>query len=231
MNNPTEVLIIDDEPEIRRFLKVTLLRHGFHNITEAKNGTEGLEFLNSRPPAIVILDLGLPDMDGTDIIREVREWSTLPIIILSGRDQERSKVEALELGADDYLTKPFNTEELMARVNVALRHAKQSKGMSEAGYDHQGLKIDFNKRLVSIKGKAVYLTPTEYKILALLAGHAGQVVTHSALLTEIWGKNFPEKNNYLRIHVQHLREKLSDDPLYPKYITNELGVGYRLKIE
>jgi len=231
MNNPTEVLIIDDEPEIRRFLKVTLLRHGFHKITEAVNGTEGLAFLNSHPPHVLILDLGLPDMDGTDIIREIREWSTLPIIVLSAREQERSKVEALELGADDYLTKPFGTEELMARVNVALRHAKQRQGSSQEIYEHLGLKIDFSKRLVLVHGKEVHLTPTEYKILSLFAGHAGQVVTHSTLLTEIWGKNFPKGNNYLRIHVQHLREKLGDDPLSPKYITNELGVGYRLKAD
>jgi two-component system KDP operon response regulator KdpE len=225
----TPILIIEDEPEIRKFLRMTLEQQGY-GITEAVTGNEGLKRITTYPPELVILDLGLPDMDGTEIIQKVREWSRVPIIVLSAREREQDKVAALEAGADDYLSKPFGTNELLARLKVALRHAGNGS-KAEAAFEYEGLKVDLAKRQVWANKQEVHLTPIEYKLLAVLVKHAGKVVTHKQLLQEVWGKNAASQANYLRIHTQHLREKLGDDAAQPKYILTEPGIGYRLKSE
>lgn len=222
------VLIIEDESEIRKFLRLTLETHDFRPL-EAETGKDGLRLLTSQRPDILILDLGLPDMDGIDIIRGVREWSQIPIIVLSARGQEEYKIQALELGADDYLTKPFSAGELIARLKVALRHASRLKEDGSSIYDHDGLHVDLASRVVTLDGNEVRLTPIEYKLLSVLVKNAGKVVTHSHLLREVWGKHSAENNNYLRIHTQHLREKLQDTPLKPRFIITEPGIGYRFK--
>lgn len=227
MSDATSILIIEDEPEIRKFLRVTLTQHGYES-TEADSGKEGLKRVTTYPPDLVILDLGLPDMDGIEIIQTVREWSKIPIIVLSARDQEQSKIAALELGADDYLTKPFGAGELLARIKVALRHANSTDAELNA-FIYEGLKVDLSKRQVFVDGEEIHLTPIEYKLLAALTRHAGKVVTHKQLLHEVWGKNASSQNNYLRIHTQHLRHKLGDDPVKSRYLITEPGVGYRLK--
>ena len=223
----TPVLVIEDEAEIRKFLRVTLITHGLKPI-EAEDGRTGLQLLHSHHPEIMILDLGLPDMDGLEIIRQVRSFSTLPIIVLSARGQEQDKITALEQGADDYLTKPFSVGELIARLNVGLRHARRLQDNAEL-YELDDLRVDLTSRLVTLHGEEIKLTPIEYKLLSILVRHAGKVITHSQLLREIWGKHSLENNNYLRIHTQHLREKLKDDALSPRFIMTEPGVGYRFK--
>lgn len=224
----TPILIIEDELEIRKFLRLTLTTHDLKPI-EAENGKDGLRLLTAQRPEVIILDLGLPDMDGIEIIRQVREWSQIPIIVLSARGQEQDKIIALELGADDYLTKPFAAGELIARVKVALRHASRLKDTGSASYECDGLKVDLAARVVTLDGEEVRLTPIEYKLLSVLVKNAGKVITHTQLLREVWGKHSAENNNYLRIHTQHLREKLKDDALNPRFITTEPGIGYRFK--
>jgi two-component system KDP operon response regulator KdpE len=229
MNSQPQLLIIEDEPEIRKFLRVTLEQQGY-GVSEAISGSEGLKRITTYPPELVILDLGLPDMDGTEIIKTVRGWSQVPIIVLSAREREQDKVAALEAGADDYLSKPFGTNELLARIKVALRHAGRGS-KEEAAFEYDGLKVDLAKRLVWANGQDIHLTPIEYKLLAVLVKHAGKVVTHKQLLQEVWGKNAATQGHYLRIHTQHLREKIGDDATQPKYILTEAGIGYRLKSE
>jgi two-component system KDP operon response regulator KdpE len=219
------ILIIEDEAEIRRFLRVTLSANGFTPL-EAETAREGLQKLTSQRPDVVILDLGLPDQDGQDFIRDVREWSQVPIVVVSARDQEAEKIQALESGADDYLTKPFAAGELLARLKVALRHAQRDDGGNLA-YERGGLKVDLTARRVSLDGADVHLTPIEYKLLSALIKHAGKVLTHAQLLKEVWGRHSADQNHYLRIHTQHLREKLGDDPLKPRFIITEPGIGYR----
>ncbi len=228
MTTLPQILIIEDEPEIRKFLRVTLEQQGYA-VTEAITGGEGLKRITTYPPELVILDLGLPDMDGTELINNVRTWSNLPIIVLSARDRENDKVAALEAGADDYLSKPFGTNELLARIKVALRHARKWQNKEEPIFEYAELKVDLAKRLVWINAEEIHLTPIEYKLLAMLTKHAGKVVTHKQLLAEVWGKNASSQSHYLRLHTQHLREKLGDDATKPKYILTEAGVGYRLK--
>lgn len=230
MTNLSQILIIEDEPEIRKFLRVTLEQQGYC-VTEAITGGEGLKHITTYPPELVILDLGLPDIDGTEIINTVRSWSKIPIIVLSARDREQDKVSALEAGADDYLSKPFGTNELLARIKVALRHAGNNLNKEEVVFEYAGLKVDLGKRLVLVDSKEIHLTPIEYKLLAMLVKYAGKVVTHKQLLSEVWGKNAGAQSHYLRLHTQHLREKLGDDAAKPKYILTEAGVGYRLKCE
>ena len=227
-NNAPPILIIEDEAEIRKFLRLSLTQNNLKPI-EATNGKEGLNLLTSKRPEVMILDLGLPDIDGIEIIRQVREWSQIPIIVLSARGQEKDKIIALELGADDYLTKPFSTGELIARLKVALRHAHRLKDTGSAIYEYDKLKVDLNARLVTLDGENLHLTPIEYKILSVLVKNAGKVITHTQMLREVWGKHSAENNNYLRIHTQHLREKLKDDALNPRFIITEAGVGYRFK--
>lgn len=222
------ILIVEDEPEIRKYLSFSLESNGFRPILTS-TGREGLQQVVAARPELIILDLGLPDMDGLELIRHLREWSALPVIVLSARGQERDKVTALELGADDYLTKPFGLGELLARIKVALRHANRLKDTGAAVYEMDGLKLDLSSRLVTLDGEEVHLTPIEYKLLSMLVRHAGKVLTHSQLLREVWGKHSTENNSYLRIHTQHLREKLGDNALNPRFIITEPGIGYRFK--
>lgn len=221
------ILIIEDEIEIQRYLELSLPPSRFRTIP-ALDGRIGLKQAVAARPELIILDLGLPDMDGQEVVQKIREWSQVPIIILSARDQEREKIAALESGADDYLTKPFSMGELLARMKVALRHARRSQSGKQEIFYYSRLKVDLEKRLVAVNGEPVHLTPIEYQLLSILVKHAGKVVTYSQLLREIWGKHSQENNNYLRIHVQHLRQKLRDDPLKPTYIITEPGIGYRL---
>lgn len=226
--NDTDVLIIEDEPEIRNFLKATLSNHSFHP-SFAETAKEGLKLIKCHAPEIIILDLGLPDMDGLEVIRTLRQWSQIPVIVLSARGREQDKVTALELGADDYLTKPFGAGELLARLRVLMRHSRNMMTSETDVFVNGDLRIDLDKRNVWVSGRVVELTPTEYKLLCALAKEVGKVVTYRRLLLEVWGKNAEDNNHYLRIYTQHLRRKLGDDPMLPKYIITEAGVGYRLK--
>lgn len=221
------VLIVEDESEIGRFLEASLSALEY-KVGLATTGAAALKFCAAHPPDVLVLDLGLPDMDGKDIIRKLRDWSRLPVIVLSARDQEAEKVEALESGADDYLTKPFGIQELAARIKVALRHHSRREKMTEMTYQYKDLTIDLARRKASLKGAEIHLTPTEYDLLSLLARKAGQVVTHSEMLRDVWGRNSAENDHYLRIYIQRLRQKLNDNPLNPAYIFTEPGIGYRL---
>lgn len=223
----TPILVIEDEIEIQRYLETSLSSHHY-KVMIAPDGRIGLQQAVAARPELIILDLGLPDMDGQNIIKSIREWTQVPIIVLSARGQERDKIIALENGADDYLTKPFSLGELLARMKVALRHARRNKSGNIEIFSYQQLVVDTEKRLVTLNKEIIHLTPIEYQLLSLLVKYAGKVVTYSQLLKEIWGKHSQENNNYLRIHVQHLRQKLQDDPLRPTYIITEPGIGYRL---
>jgi len=224
----TPILIVDDEPQIRKFLHTTLTSHDYH-VSEAEKCADALKLLTTHPPDLMLLDLGLPDGDGLDVIRELRGWSQLPVIVLSARGQEQDKVMALELGADDYLTKPFGAAELLARIHVALRHSRAGSQPQPLVFESAGLKVDMANRNVIVDAQEVHLTPTEYKLLCTMVKYAGKVVTHGQLLREVWGKHSSEQGHYLRIYMQHLRQKLGDDALNPKFILTETGVGYRLK--
>lgn len=230
MPNKARIMIVEDEPEICRFLETALTDNGYI-VEAATTGKAALKLCAAQPPDLIILDLGLPDMDGKELVRQTREWSRVPVIILSARDQEAEKVAALELGADDYLTKPFGMQELLARIKVALRHASRREHLSELVYAFKDLQVDLARRRAMLKKDEIHLTPTEYDLLALLARKAGQVVTHAEILREVWGKNSDEHDHYLRIYVQRLRQKLHDDPLHPRYIFTEPGIGYRLSEE
>lgn len=222
------ILVVEDDPAIARFLSLTLEGQGFAVDVAATAGAAQAGILAHRPDAI-LLDLGLPDEDGQTFIGRLREWSRTPVIVVSAREQEAEKIRALESGADDYLTKPFAAGELVARIRVALRHAAATGDHGEAVFESDGLSVDFAARTVSVDGAEVHLTPIEYRLLTLLARHAGKVLTHGQLLKEVWGQHSLENTHYLRIHTQHLREKLGDDPLSPRYIFTEPGIGYRLK--
>jgi two-component system, OmpR family, KDP operon response regulator KdpE len=225
------VVVIEDEPQIRRFLKATFATQGFR-LVEAVTGEEGLVQAATRQPDIVILDLGLPDMDGLEVIRRLREWTAVPIVVLSARGQERDKIAALDAGADDYVSKPFGVGELLARMRVALRHA--AAGARDAGepvFAVGELSVDLVRRHVQVAGRQVHLTPIEYRLLATLIRHAGRVMTHNQLLTEVWGPNQAEQAHYLRVYAAQLRRKLEADPARPRYLLTEPGVGYRLAAE
>jgi two-component system KDP operon response regulator KdpE len=223
------ILVIEDDSQIRRFLKVGLEGNGYV-FREMAGGTGGLIEIANRNPDLVVLDLGLPDMDGLEFLRRLREWSKVPVIVLTARDRESDKIEALDQGADDYLTKPFGIGELLARIRVALRHA-EGAGESEAVFEEGTLRVDFAKRQVFVKGKEIHLTPIEYKILILLARNAGKVVTQRHILKEVWGSAHADKGLYLRVQMHQLRHKLEANPTRPKWLINEPGVGYRLKVE
>jgi two-component system KDP operon response regulator KdpE len=223
------VLVIEDEPQVRRFLRTSLRAHGLA-VIEAENGTLGLREASQHVPDLVLLDLGLPDMDGTEVVRRLRSWSRVPVLILSARGEERSKVEALDAGADDYLTKPFGFAELLARMRAALRRAAQPEGTGESVLVQGPLKIDLARRRVELHGEEVHLTPIEFRLLAVLARHAGRVVTHRQLLTEVWGPQSAEETQYLRVYMTHLRRKLEPDPARSRIFHNEVGVGYRLQL-
>jgi len=228
MTETVRILSIEDEADIRKFLRSTLGANAM-TVIEAATGKDGLQKVTTDNPDVILLDLGLPDMDGMDIIRQIREWTRTPIIVISARGQERDKIEALELGADDYLTKPFASGELIARIRVALRHAHRPPGDQPFVYDYDNLVIDTASRRVRLDDEDVHLTPIEYKLLIVLARNAGKVLTHSFLLNAVWGRHVPDNQTYLRIHTQHLREKLKDDALNPRFIVTEPGIGYRLK--
>jgi two-component system KDP operon response regulator KdpE len=224
----TTVLIIDDEPQIRRLLRVTLEANSYR-VFDAATGREGIADAAQRRPDVVILDLGLPDLDGVEVIRRIREWSRVPIVVLSVRDREEDKIAALDAGADDYVTKPFGTGELLARLRVVLRHAG-AQG-DEAVFRSGDLEVDLAARVVRKSGREVRLTPIEYGLLRLLVTHAGKILTHRQLLTEVWGPNAVTQTHYLRVHIAHLREKLEDGPSGRELIQTEPGIGYRLKEE
>lgn len=230
MTQKLSVLVIEDEKSIGDFIGKTLASHDY-KVTLATNGKEGLALLTSTLPDLVLLDLGLPDMDGIDIIKKTREWSSLPIIVISARVQEREKVAALDEGADDYITKPFGTEELLARIRTALRHSNRittDMGSSNRPYSAKGLVIDFDKRIVSVDGNEVHLTRVEYKIVSMLAKHSGKVITYSSLIDQVWGPYADDNNRILRVNMANIRRKLEKNPGEPEYIFTELGIGYRM---
>ena len=222
------VLIIDDEEPIRHFLRVALSGQ-LYEISEAASGKEGLIAARDEKPDVIILDLGLPDIDGVEVTRLIREWTQTSIIILSVRGSENDKIFALDAGADDYLTKPFSIRELLARLRVALRRAERPT--SETIFTIEDLIVDVDKRLVTLGGKEVQLTPHEYAILKTLVIHSGKVITHHQLFAEVWGYGLDQEFHLLRVNVSNLRRKIELDPSHPKYITTESGVGYRLKDE
>ena len=219
------VLVVDDEPAIRRYLRVALGAHDY-TVFEAANGQEALAGVAGHRPDLVIIDLGLPDIDGLEVTRQLREWTHLPIIILSVRGEEAEKIAALDAGADDYLTKPFGAGELLARMRAAVRRA--SHPAVEPIFATGGLVVDLGRRLVTVGGAAVQLTPTEYDLLRLLVTHAGKVLTHHQLLREVWGAGYETETHILRVNVSNLRRKIEPDPARPHYILTEPGVGYRL---
>jgi two-component system KDP operon response regulator KdpE len=220
--------VIEDEAAMRRFLRVSLESSGYRWV-EASSAREGLAQAASRNPDLVLLDLGLPDQDGLEVTAHLREWAKMPIIVISARGQEEDKVRALDAGADDYLTKPFGVNELLARIRVALRHAHGASGPSTPVVEIGGLKLDLDRREVFVDGKEVHLTPIEYKLLALLAKHAGRVLTHRQILKEVWGPNQSEHTHYVRVHMAELRKKIEGNPARPVYLATEPGVGYRLR--
>jgi two-component system KDP operon response regulator KdpE len=223
------VLLIEDESEIRRFLRKTIPQYGYL-LLEATTGRDGLSQATSRPPDMILLDLGLPDYDGLNVIRELRGWSSIPIIVLSARDKEQIKVEALDLGADDYLTKPFGFNELLARMRVVLRQKNHPSGKNgEPIFTTGNLKVDLEKRQVFVSDKEVHLSQIEYKLLTALARSAGKVLTHRQLLKEAWGP-LQEDAHYVRVYMGYLRNKLETNPANPRYLMTELGVGYRLRV-
>jgi two-component system KDP operon response regulator KdpE len=220
------VLVVEDEPEIRRFLRSALGAENYR-VVEAENGERGAIEAGTHKPDLAIVDLGLPDLDGVEVIRRIREWSPMPILVLSARTREQAKVEALDAGADDYVTKPFGVGELLARVRVALRHSARAPSGKET-LAFGDVRVDLQRRQVTRGGAEVHLTPIEFRLLACLAKHLGMVVTHRQLLREVWGPSHVEHTHYLRIYMKQLREKLEDDPVRPKHLLTETGVGYRL---
>jgi two-component system KDP operon response regulator KdpE len=225
------ILLIEDESQMRRFLRITLQSQGYR-LVEAETGSDGLLQAAARNPDVVLLDLGLPDIDGLEVTARMREWTATPIIVISAREQEQDKVKALDAGADDYLTKPFSAGELMARIRVALRHVvRQKTGQSEPVFTVQNLRVDLAQRQVFLGDQEVHLTPIEYKLLTVMIRHAGKVITHRQLLLEVWGPAHVEEVQYLRVYMTQLRHKLETDPARPKFFLNEPGVGYRLKYE
>ena len=225
------VLVVEDEPQVMRFLRATLPAHGYR-VLEAANGAQALVQAQTQQPDLVLLDLGLPDLDGLEVTRRIRGWSVVPIVVVSARGQERDKVQALDAGADDYLTKPFGTEELLARMRVALRHAARvAGGAGETVFETGELRVDLAARLAYRRGEEVRLTRTEYRLLAALVKHAGKVLTHRQLLVEVWGPGSASETHYLRVYMAQLRHKLEDDPARPRHLLTETGVGYRLRAD
>jgi two-component system, OmpR family, KDP operon response regulator KdpE len=230
-SHTTSILVIDDEVQIRRLLALTLKAHGYA-VVEAETGEDGILQAAMRHPDLIVLDLGLPDMDGSEALKQIRAWSTVPVLILSVRNDEEEKVRLLDAGADDYVTKPFSTSEFLARVRVALRHtATVGQNEQQSVFQAGALCVDVAARTVKLRGQAVKLTTTEYKILQLFIKHAGKVLTHTHILREIWGPSYTEESQYLRVYVAQLRRKLEENPAEPRLILTESGVGYRLNTE
>ena len=223
------VLVVDDEPQIRRFLRTSLSAHGYR-VIEASCGREAIALTTTERPEVLLLDLGLPDMDGLEVIHRLREWSTVPIIVVSVRGQEAEKIAALDGGADDYVTKPFGMGELLARLRAALRHRLQAE-VEEPLFRCGTLSVDLLRRLVTVDGREVKLTPKEYDLLRTLVTHAGKVLTHQYLLREVWGPGSLYETHYLRVYIGQLRQKIEPDLAQPRYILTEPGVGYRLRVE
>jgi two-component system KDP operon response regulator KdpE len=226
----TTLVVIEDDPQIRRFLRTGLSAEPFR-IFEAETGKDGLVEAATRKPDLIVLDLGLPDIDGVDVVTRLREWYTRPIIILSARSNEQEKIKALDAGADDYLTKPFGIGELMARIRVALRRATREDQSGETVFVFGDVKVDLAARRVFRSDAEVHLTPNEYRLLTTLIRHAGKVCTHRQLLAEVWGPSHVEHGHYLRIYMAQLRHKLEDDPTNPRFLRTEVGVGYRLLVD
>jgi two-component system KDP operon response regulator KdpE len=222
--------VIDDEPQVRRFLRNSLASTAY-KLVESSTGEEGLAAAAAHPPDLILLDLGLPDVDGLEVTRRLREWTTIPIIILSARGEDQDKIAALDAGADDYLTKPFSLPELLARIRVAERHAEQRGDKKDAVFTLGDLRVDLASRLVTVGGAEVRLTPIEYRLLATLARKAGRVLTYQQLLKEVWGPRYATQKQYLHVYMGHLRSKLERDPARPRFLVTEPGVGYRLKVE
>jgi len=227
-NASTRVLVVDDEAPIRRFLRAALTAHGYE-VLEARNGQEALSALTAQRPDLLILDLGLPDMEGLEVTRRLREWSNIPIIILSVREGEADKVATLDAGADDYLTKPFGVGELLARLRAAMRRTAPTA--DEPAFTIGELKVDLASRIVTVAGQEAQLTPTEYGLLHALVTHVGKVMTHRQLLRQVWGAAYEEETHILRVNISNLRRKIEADPTRPRYIRTEPGVGYRLRTD
>ena len=230
MNNSPTIIIIEDEAQIRRFLRTSLTAEGYQ-VHEAETGKQGLTEAATRKPDMIILDLGLPDMDGVEVVKQLRTWSSVPILILSARSQESDKISALDAGADDYLVKPFGIGELLARIRVALRHLPTTSDAEEGIFSVDELNVDMIHRKITLGGVEVHLTPIEYRLLTVLIKHAGKVLTHQLLLKEVWGPNHVERAHYLRIYMGNLRHKLEKDPARPRFLLTEVGVGYRLAVD
>ena len=223
------ILVVEDEPQLRRYLRVTLTPHGYR-VLEAANASEGELLCASHHPDLILMDLGLPDLDGLVLTRRLREWCTAPIIVVSARGMEQDKIQALDEGADDYLTKPFGSGELLARIRVALRHV-HTEGTATPLFELGSWRIDQARREVTVAGQLVHLTPNEYKLLITLVKHAGMVLTHHQLLKEVWGSVQGAQPHYLRVYMAQLRQKLETDPARPAHLITEPGVGYRLRTE
>lgn len=233
MSTKLSILIIEDEENICNFIKTSLQLQNY-KVTTASTAAEGLCLINSGTIDLVLLDLGLPDMDGLNVIRQIRSWSSMPIIVISARTKEQEKVEALDCGADDYITKPFGTKELMARIRTAMRHSNRLTSEDEnykRPYVRKGLTIDFDKRLITLNGRNIHLTQIEFKIVSLLAQNAGRVLTYDAILTHVWGPYIEQNNQILRVNMANVRRKLEANPAEPEYIMTEVGIGYRMAEE
>ena len=223
------VLVVEDEPQMRRFIRASLSSHGYR-VVEAETAAEAIRLVTSNNPDLILLDLGLPDADGVDLTRRLREFARTPILVLSARGREDDKVDALDAGADDYLTKPFGVNELLARMRVALRHGSRDAAPTSVPILTFGeLTIDLARRVVTLSGREVHLTPTEYKLLLLLAHNAGKVLTHRHILKEVWGAAYASHTHYVRVHMAELRKKVEVDPARPRLLVTEPGVGYRLR--
>jgi two-component system KDP operon response regulator KdpE len=225
------ILLIEDEMQMRRFLRVAI-ESEHYRLVEAETGKDGLVKAAAWNPDVVLLDLGLPDMDGIEVIKRLREWSKVPIIIISAREQENDKIRALDFGADDYLTKPFGVGELLARIRVAGRHKRlQQSGQNEVEFVADDLRIDYSRRQVFLDNNEIHMTPIEYRLIAFLTQHAGKVMTHRQLLKEVWGPSHIEQIQYLRVYMTQLRRKIERDQARPRFLINEPGVGYRFKYD
>ncbi|MBO5165827.1 MAG: response regulator [Lachnospiraceae bacterium] len=227
MSHKTTVLLIEDEKSICRFI-TTSLENGEYRVVTASTGAEGLSLAASLCPDVILLDLGLPDMDGMDIIKQIRTWSQKPIIVISARVKEQDKVMALDLGADDYITKPFGTGELMARIRTSLRHTHNKTAASAKIYRAEGLVIDYEKHMVTLDGAEIHLTQIEFKLLSLLSKNAGKVLTYSFIMEHIWGPYIDSNNQILRVNMANIRRKIEANPAQPRYVFTEIGVGYRM---
>ena len=230
MTHKLSILLVEDEKNICDFISTSLSAQDYR-ISTAHTGKEALPIITSQCPDLILLDLGLPDMDGMEIIRQVRTWSSVPIIVLSARTQEQEKVRALDLGADDYLTKPIGTSELLARIRTALRHSNRlntDSPLYKRPFHAKGLTIDFEKHLVSVDGKDVHLTQIEFKIISLLAQNSGRVMTYDTIISNIWGPYADDDNSILRVNMAHIRKKLEQNPAEPQYVFTEIGIGYRM---